>query len=653
VGNGRTASPSDSGAEHGEPLPVAITALGNEVAEIATGEYHTCARKTDGTVWCWGDNAYGELGDGTTVMRSSPVRVTALGSSVTEVVAGRAHTCARKADGSLWCWGENQYGQLGDGTTVNRAAPVSVFGADALRIAAGGYGTCAEKSDGSLWCWGDNSAGLLDNGSSKEICTVQVFVPPDPFGGGGGGYVTEQFACHKSPTLIDGVCEAVPDFGGPLVINACTSTNDGGLGSAWPPSPTSSTAACTPNCGADTCASSCQVIETGTDPYGVPYAIPTPTGMPCDSGCCSANKAQTSNFGTSGGGPGLGAVAAAPSGRLYYGTSMGWGNLGDFTYARTDDSGATWVGMQTIPADESGDVMWVGMIAPDFAQTNPTFSNPIAFAVDPQFAFGGSGAAASVYMAYGLASPEPFGGPIFPGALTRARIGVGEPPQSQTWEDLPTANGALAADGSGALWLSGNKVFRRTAKRTWDATCLPDPGGPGIAMALDDSGAWYVARNGGDGNVYVSRHTPDGAWSTEMVATGTATAIAFGGGTVHVTYLRNGDVYYARRVGTAWTENLAVIATTLPANVVGEHVYVTFAYLRVDSCGSPHIGVYAENGMDSFNTYYVRWTPSGWVSATFWSTNDPQYSGGIALTSTHALLPFDSGGWEVLSIPLK
>jgi hypothetical protein len=322
--------------------------------------------------------------------------------------------------------------------------------------------------------------------------------------------------------------------------------------------------------------------------------------------------------------------------------------MGDFAFARTDDSGATWVGMQTILADEMGNLQWVGMSAPDFAQTNATFNYQKALAAEPKFAFGGSGATAQVYMAYGLGSVGY--APYFPGPSTRGRIGLGE---GTTWEDLPTATGALAADATAALWLSGNKVFRRSGKRTWDATCLPDPGGPGKAIAVDDAGVWYVARNGGDGNVYVSRRATDGQWSTEMVGKGSVAAIALGAGTVHVTYLRSGDVYYARRVGSAWVEHLAVIGSALPANVAGEQVGVNFAYLAVDTCGSPHLGVYAENGMDSFNTYYVRWTPTGWVDAMFWSTYDPQYTGGIALTATHALLAFDSGGWDVFSIPLK
>lgn len=629
LGLGTTAGDAGFGGEHGQALPLQVTALGNGVAEIAAGGYHTCARKTDGTVWCWGNNANGELGDGTTEMKLSPVQVTALGTTVAEIAAGSTHSCARKADGSLWCWGGNAYGQVGDGTPTNRPTPVAALVSDTIRVEAGGSGTCAEKSDGSLWCWGSNSAGMLDGGTSGEKCSIQVYVPGDPFGGG-GGYVTEQLDCRKSPTLIDGVCQAEADFGGPLTITggACTSTTDGGTASAWPASPTSFPATCTPNCGADTCASYCPSLDSN--------GLPTGGGMPCDTGCCASNKAQVSDFGSGQSGPRLGAVGAAPSGRVFYGSSRG-SDIGDFSVAWSDDDGASWAGLRS----------------PDLAQTNPTYFDQIALAIDPQFAFGGTAATAEVYMAYELAAVEPFGPPYFPGSPLRGRLGVGMPLQGQTWEDLPTATGALAADSSGALWVNGNKVYRRAGKRTWDAICMPNPGGSGAAMAVDGAGAWYVARSGSDGNVYVSRRTPDGQWNTEMVAQGSATAIALGAGTVHVAYLRSGNVYYARRVGTAWVESLAVVGSALPANVAGEHVAVTLAYLAVDACGSPHFGVYAENGANTFDAYYVRWTAAGWVSSRFWSSCDPQLSGGVALSASRAFLPTELCGWSVLGIPLK
>ncbi|MBI4699921.1 MAG: hypothetical protein HY744_01940, partial [Deltaproteobacteria bacterium] len=97
------------------------------VVEVTAVTCRTCAVKGDGTLWCWGYNVYGQLGDGTTQSKSSPVQVSALGTSALAVAGGVYHTCAVKADGTLWCWGDNGYGQLGDGTTQSKTLPVQVL----------------------------------------------------------------------------------------------------------------------------------------------------------------------------------------------------------------------------------------------------------------------------------------------------------------------------------------------------------------------------------------------------------------------------------------------------------------------------------------------------------------------------------------------
>jgi alpha-tubulin suppressor-like RCC1 family protein len=122
------------------------------------------AVKSDGTLWTWGRNEWGQLGDGTMVNQSSPVQV---GSTTNwrSVAAGHEHTVAVKSDGTLWTWGRNEWGQLGDGTMVNQSIPVQVGSATNWQsVAAGHEHTVAVKSDGTLWTWGGNSYGQLGDG---------------------------------------------------------------------------------------------------------------------------------------------------------------------------------------------------------------------------------------------------------------------------------------------------------------------------------------------------------------------------------------------------------------------------------------------------------------------------------------------------------
>ncbi|MBI4705937.1 MAG: RCC1 repeat-containing protein, partial [Deltaproteobacteria bacterium] len=138
---------------------------------------YTCAVKADGTLWCWGSNGCGQLGDGTTQDKSSPVQVLALGTSAVAVAAGCDYTCAVKADGTLWCWGYNYYGQLGDGTTQDKSLPVEVkaLGKTVAAVAVGERHTCAVKTGGTLWCWGYNGTGQLGDGTTQDKTSpVQV-----------------------------------------------------------------------------------------------------------------------------------------------------------------------------------------------------------------------------------------------------------------------------------------------------------------------------------------------------------------------------------------------------------------------------------------------------------------------------------------------
>ncbi len=158
--------------------PMAVSQLGRDVASIAAGAEHTCALTTAGQTWCWGDNAEGQLGIGNASnLERSPVLVAALGTDVARIATGEsaAHTCAVNNVGRLSCWGANSDGQLGDDTRTNHSVPVQVastaggapFG-EVTDACTGAFHTCARRADASVWCWGNNELGQLGNGAKAQ-----------------------------------------------------------------------------------------------------------------------------------------------------------------------------------------------------------------------------------------------------------------------------------------------------------------------------------------------------------------------------------------------------------------------------------------------------------------------------------------------------
>ena len=147
------------------------------VTKVSAGEFHTCAIKTDGTLWCWGRNLYGQLGLGDTTDRYSPTYVTSI-SNLVDVSAGSKHTCALKSDRTLWCWGDNSTYQLGLGDTTDRYSPVQVTG-NIVQVSAGYDHTCAIDTNDNVWCWGADDIGQVGNGGgsgdSPVTKPVQVF----------------------------------------------------------------------------------------------------------------------------------------------------------------------------------------------------------------------------------------------------------------------------------------------------------------------------------------------------------------------------------------------------------------------------------------------------------------------------------------------
>ncbi|RJQ52684.1 MAG: hypothetical protein C4521_09665, partial [Actinobacteria bacterium] len=144
----------------------------------APGYNHTLALRTDGTLWAWGSNGYGQVGDGTTTNRTLPLRIGS-GTSWHAIAGGVYHSMAVHADGTLWAWGRNSYGQLGDGTTTNRTTPTLTTAGTGWRAVTGGYGhSLGLKTDGTLWAWGYGRYGQLGNGGTTSIQYTPVQVAP-------------------------------------------------------------------------------------------------------------------------------------------------------------------------------------------------------------------------------------------------------------------------------------------------------------------------------------------------------------------------------------------------------------------------------------------------------------------------------------------
>ena len=141
---------------------------------IAAGGDHSLALKQDGTVWAWGDNNDGQLGDGTTERRYTPTQVPGL-TDVVAIAAGYYHSLALRQDGTVWAWGDNSHGQLGDGGSQDRYTPAQVPGlTNVIAISAGRYHSLVLKQDGTVWGWGNNSAGELGDGRSATTKRTPV-----------------------------------------------------------------------------------------------------------------------------------------------------------------------------------------------------------------------------------------------------------------------------------------------------------------------------------------------------------------------------------------------------------------------------------------------------------------------------------------------
>lgn len=158
--------------------PVEVTGLSKGVASVASGAAQACAVLDDGTVSCWGRNQGGVLGDGTTTSSATPVKVTGLTDAV-QVATASSHSCARNEAGAISCWGTNSSGALGDGTTTNATKPVATkdLTEGAVDVATGTTHTCAVAGDGTVRCWGSNTFGQLGTGAAAAPSLTPVTVP--------------------------------------------------------------------------------------------------------------------------------------------------------------------------------------------------------------------------------------------------------------------------------------------------------------------------------------------------------------------------------------------------------------------------------------------------------------------------------------------
>ena len=152
--------------------PVSVVGGFTDWCQVSAGNYHSVAVRRGGSVWAWGCNSYGQIGDNSSSLtdRSSPVSVVGGFTDWCQASAGNRHNVAVRSSGSSWAWGRNQFGQLGNNTTTNQSSPVSVVGGftNWCQVSAGGSFNVAVRTVGSAWAWGYNNSGTLGNNTTTN-----------------------------------------------------------------------------------------------------------------------------------------------------------------------------------------------------------------------------------------------------------------------------------------------------------------------------------------------------------------------------------------------------------------------------------------------------------------------------------------------------
>jgi alpha-tubulin suppressor-like RCC1 family protein len=181
--------------------PVTTFAGGNNWKQVNSGNAHTAAIKTDGTLWTWGAGANGRLGNAVLTNTFTPVTTFAGGNNWKQVNSGNLHTAAIKTDGTLWVWGNANNGRLGNqAISVNRSTPITTFagGNNWKQVGAGNGHTVAIKTDGTLWTWGLGSSGQLGNND-----TITTSTPVTTFAGGNKWKQVSSGTSHTAATTYD------------------------------------------------------------------------------------------------------------------------------------------------------------------------------------------------------------------------------------------------------------------------------------------------------------------------------------------------------------------------------------------------------------------------------------------------------------------
>ncbi len=194
LGDGMT---SDSAT----PVTAQFSSGVGNIAQVAAGALSACAVTVDGAVYCWGDNSSGELGNGSTLTSPIPVAVPTLTSGVTSVTVGGNFACALLSGGSVECWGNNTYGQLGDGTVMHSDVPHQVSGlTTGVTSVSAGWSTACAVAGGTIQCWGDNTSGVL--GSSTT--TAATSLVPVAVSGIEGGATEIAVGEYNACALVSG-----------------------------------------------------------------------------------------------------------------------------------------------------------------------------------------------------------------------------------------------------------------------------------------------------------------------------------------------------------------------------------------------------------------------------------------------------------------